>query len=453
MGRRQRPCRWRAQRDRCPPRSWHARSDSTDAEPRGAAVILRNPVHQRRQENRVVSPATARAATVTGQLREIDDTENRNVKYAMQVLATPVASVGQNSRADSPALVRAPMTQQVHRIVLRHADQRESECERDAMHGTEQRAAAARPASPALASGMRARCYRCDRRSAAAGSCPVAALPRALRFAARALFHHHRKLPSATDGHLHMPRCGGRRRARARRADDPDRMQPRFVRAVARADRCDRTTRRTRASAPASAASLAAASAFERRIARQPRLQKGAGGDARSRRAPQLCAEPPASSAARSSVGDRRKRCGQQALRTESSANSPFVTAEICLCPAGSRPARAKRLRDCSGGAPSSAIEHARAGPSSTSSSSRRWFQGRRARQEQPQVGADDQRRCTNQPRIASRDDPCGEQQRLAEWLQAPCPSQSSFQRSERAALRDLAGGVPNIISSRRRRR
>ena len=91
---------------------------------------------------RVVNPATARPATVKqASCARPMTPENRKVKYAMHVLATPVASVGQRCRAIARRLlVRAPMTQQVQRIILRDADQRESESERDAVHGAEQRA-------------------------------------------------------------------------------------------------------------------------------------------------------------------------------------------------------------------------------------------------------------------------------------------------------------------------
>ena len=49
---------------------------------------------------RVVNPATASPATVKqASCARPMTPENRNVKYAMQVLATPVASVGQRCRA------------------------------------------------------------------------------------------------------------------------------------------------------------------------------------------------------------------------------------------------------------------------------------------------------------------------------------------------------------------
>ena len=57
----------------------------------------------------------------------------------MHVLATPVASVGHSARATSrDSRSAAVVAQEVQRIVLRDADQRETERKRDAVHRAEQ---------------------------------------------------------------------------------------------------------------------------------------------------------------------------------------------------------------------------------------------------------------------------------------------------------------------------
>ncbi len=59
----------------------------------------------------------------------------------MQVLATPVASGAPHlARGLQRGLAGREMTEQVDGIVLRHADQREAEGQRDAVHAVEQRA-------------------------------------------------------------------------------------------------------------------------------------------------------------------------------------------------------------------------------------------------------------------------------------------------------------------------
>ena len=72
--------------------------------------------------------------------------ERRNARYAMQVLTTPVASVGHTLRAVCERRLAAVlMAEQMHRIVLRDADQREAERERDAVHRAEHRADRRKP--------------------------------------------------------------------------------------------------------------------------------------------------------------------------------------------------------------------------------------------------------------------------------------------------------------------
>ena len=72
----------------------------------------------------------------------------------MHVLTTPVASVGHTrSRSLQRRLARMLMAEQMNRVVLRHADQREAKRKRDAVNRPEHRADSRHPATPALASG------------------------------------------------------------------------------------------------------------------------------------------------------------------------------------------------------------------------------------------------------------------------------------------------------------
>ena len=116
----------------------------------------------------------------------------------MHVLATPVASVGHSSARDRDRLaIRAAMTEQMHRVVLRDADQREAERERDAVNGAEDRADRGKPGQPQRwrAAARSARCCRC----AAIGDqqqhdhADGRGRAERLRLPARALLHQHRE--------------------------------------------------------------------------------------------------------------------------------------------------------------------------------------------------------------------------------------------------------------------
>ncbi len=112
-----------------------SQADSPKSRPSGSI--------NRGRAKRVVRPATAEPGDGEArELRQSDDAGKQEYDiYAMQVLATPVAerrpqfASGFDRRSG-----RVPMAQQMNRIILRDADQREAKRQRDAMNGPKQRA-------------------------------------------------------------------------------------------------------------------------------------------------------------------------------------------------------------------------------------------------------------------------------------------------------------------------
>ena len=213
--------------------------------------------------------------------------ENKNVKYAMQVLATPVASVGQRCACDCRRLpVRAPMTEQVQRIILRDADQREPESKCDAVHGAEQRAHHGQAGEPRAGERQHTEHDAADaaiRDQQQQDHADGSRRAEGLRLSARARFHQHRELAGAAHCHPHGRaawHCGegtgellkrgsltvwiecrrlgfGNQQCAPSAAIEPDVvLAPRFLHRL-----------------PA----LQKLQHFQRRIARQPRLEEAAG--------------------------------------------------------------------------------------------------------------------------------------------------------------------------------
>ena len=272
----------------------------------------------------------------------------------------------------------AAMAEEMNRIVLRDADQREAERERDAMHGAEHRAhrGQARDAGGRERQGAQARrCRRCDTRAAASRSCRSSQPRRATEPGPRARLHQHREIAGAAHGQCRtvcvaasllqrLLELGERRVAGASGSNAAAlrcREQQRALR------RRDRTTRRTRDAAPAPVASAAAASSSSSVGSRgSQRLENAPAGDDRSCAAlERLAVQIVRIERLRVERRRQQEAVGQQLVGNASSETSPLVTTpKLRVCRAARRRARATRRRALGASAPSSATSSTRdAGP------------------------------------------------------------------------------------------
>jgi hypothetical protein len=272
------------------------------------AEILRGAIHQRRQsEARRQSGNRERRDGEARELGQADDTR----KEEREVSDARARDAGRERRPKMTRnlhgiFARSPMTQQMHRIVLRDADQREAEGERDSMHRAEQRA----HGSQTREACTRERQYaEHDAAEATVGNQQQQDHPdcrrctQSLRLSSCVLLDHHREFAGTAEGRLHRHSAGC---ALQRDVQLPQRLSL----AIRIERRCLRFGDQQRAATAAIEPDVVLAPRFlhrlpalqqlehfQRRIARQPRFEEAAGG--------------------RCEIASSRQQLGVQVLRIE----------------------------------------------------------------------------------------------------------------------------------------
>ena len=362
------------------------------------------------------------------------------------------------------------VTEEVHRVVLRDADEGEPECERDAVHraeggadGGEAGEAGARERQQAehqhghAAIGDQQQQHHAERGEPA----------EPLRLPLGALLHEHREGAGAARPRARSARARPRRRSNAAcsasaAARWPCGSKPGCARFGDQqrlpAGSC-RTRRRTESAAVARVATTRRASAARAsdRAAATARAMPAAG-EARSRRRSANSARRNDSSR-RTAVERRREQVavGEQRVRgSRRGCPRRWRPSGTPGCRAGRRPGRGRSRRAASGSAPCDREQqHARSRALADLLQHQPLLRRARRRQEQPQVGADDERAVHEPPERGNDRDPGCEQQapaRRSTSVRARarrCTTPAATRaRATRAARRDHRGRSAMTLAS-----